>query len=123
MTLYVVDKETILDAPALGEELFKNEITILHLTSALFTQLAEARTDIFSKLKYLLVGGDVLSAYHINKVRRDNPRLKVINCYGPSENTTYSTTYLIEKTHDSNIPIGKPVSNSTVYIFDKHLNY
>ncbi len=123
MTLYVVDKETILDAAALGEELFKNEITILHLTSALFTQLAEARTDIFSKLKYLLVGGDVLSAYHINKVRRDNPHLKVINCYGPSENTTYSTTYLIDKTHDLNIPIGKPVSNSTVYIFDKHLNY
>ena len=123
MTLYVVEKETILDASALGEELIKNEITILHLTSALFTQLAEARTDIFAGLKYLLVGGDVLSVPHINKVRYDNPQLRVINCYGPSENTTYSTTYLIDKTYDLNIPIGKPVSNSTVFIFDKHLNY
>lgn len=123
MTLYVADKETILDANALGEELFRNEITILHLTSALFTQLAESRTDIFSRLRYLLVGGDVLSAHHINKVRKDNPDLKVINCYGPSENTTYSTTYLIDKTHEINIPIGKPVSNSTVYIFDRNMNY
>ena len=123
MTLYVVEKETILDASALGKELTKNNITILHLTSALFTQLAELRTDIFRGLKYLLVGGDVLSVPHINKVRRDNPELKVINCYGPSENTTYSTTYLIEKDFDQNIPIGKPISNSTVYIFDKHLNY
>ncbi len=123
MTLFVADKETILDVVALGETLFKNDITILHLTSALFTQLSEQRTDVFSRLKYLLVGGDVLSPHHINKVRSDNPDLKVINCYGPSENTTYSTTFLIDKTYNSNIPIGKPVSNSTVYIFDKEMNY
>jgi amino acid adenylation domain-containing protein len=123
MTLHIVEKDTILDPDALGEELFKHQITILHLTSALFTQLSEMRTDIFSKLKYLLVGGDVLSAFHINKVRNDNPELKVINCYGPSENTTYSTTFLIDKSYERNIPIGKPVSNSTIYIFDKYLNH
>jgi tyrocidine synthetase-3 len=69
------------------------------------------------------VGGDVVSPKHINKVRKDNSRLKVINCYGPTENTTFSTTYLIEKDFEHNIPIGKPVSNSTSYIFDTHLNY
>jgi acyl-CoA synthetase (AMP-forming)/AMP-acid ligase II/acyl carrier protein len=71
----------------------------------------------------LLVGGDVISPYHINKVRRENPGLKVLNGYGPTENTTFSTTYLIEKDFDHNIPIGKPVSNSTTFIFDKNLNY
>lgn len=123
MTLYIADKVTILDSKALGRVLADNKITILHLTSALFTQLSEISTEIFSGLRYLLVGGDVLSPNHVNKVRRDNPHLKVINCYGPSENTTYSTTYQIDKTHESNIPIGKPVSNSTVYIFDRYLNY
>jgi tyrocidine synthetase-3 len=122
-SLYIAEKETILDPKALGEELAKNDITILWLTSALFTHIAESRTDIFGKLKYLLVGGDVLSAPHINKVRKANPGLKVINGYGPTENTTFSTTYLIEKDYDSNIPIGKPVSNSTAYIFDKNMNY
>jgi amino acid adenylation domain-containing protein len=122
-SLYIAERETILDPKALGEELAKNDITILWLTSALFTHIAESRTDIFGKLKYLLVGGDVLSAPHINKVRKANPGLKVINGYGPTENTTFSTTYLIEKDYDSNIPIGKPVSNSTAYIFDKNMNY
>ena len=122
-TLYIVERETILDPKALGEELVKNDITTLWLTSALFTQIAEIRTDIFGKLKYLLSGGDVLSAFHINKVRKDNPNLKVINGYGPTENTTFSTTYLIEKDFDHNIPIGKPISNSTAYIFDKNMNY
>ena len=122
-SLYLVEKETILNPKALGEELLKNDITILWLTSALFTQIAEQRTDIFSKLKYLLVGGDVLSAPHINKVRKDNPKLKVINGYGPTENTTFSTTYLIERDFEHNIPIGKPISNSTAYILDKNMNY
>ena len=45
----------------LGKELIDNEITILWLTSALFTFLSEAGTEIFRNLKYLLSGGDVLS--------------------------------------------------------------
>jgi amino acid adenylation domain-containing protein len=122
-TLYIAEKETILNPKALGEELYKNEITLLFLTSALLTQIAEARTDIFGKLKYLVSGGDVLSAPHINKIRRDNPNLKVINGYGPTENTTFSTTYLIERDFSYNIPIGKPMSNSTAYIFDRNMNY
>ncbi len=80
-------------------------------------------TNIFGKLKYLLVGGDVLSVPHINKVRKENPDLKVINGYGPTENTTFSTCFEINREYDRNIPIGKPISNSTAYIFDKSFNY
>jgi amino acid adenylation domain-containing protein len=121
-SLYILDKEDILDCKILGDALFKYEITTLWLTSSLFTQIAEYRTDIFSNLKYLLVGGDVLSPSHINKVRKNNPHLKIINGYGPTENTTFSTAFLIDRDFEHNIPIGKPISNSTVYIFDKYLN-
>jgi amino acid adenylation domain-containing protein len=122
-TLHIVEKETILDPKLLGEELIKNDITILWITSSLFTQIAEMRTDIFRKLKYLLSGGDVPSAPHINKVRKDNPDLKFIHCYGPTENTTFSTTYIVDRDYDNYIPIGKPISNSTAYIFDRYMNY
>jgi amino acid adenylation domain-containing protein len=122
-TLYVIDRETLLDPAALEEELIRNDIKILWLTSALFTQIAEQKADVFRKLNYLLSGGDVLSVQHVNKVRRDNPNLKLLNCYGPTENTTFSTTFLIEKDFEYNIPVGKPISNSTTYIFDKTMNY
>jgi amino acid adenylation domain-containing protein len=46
--------------------------------------------------------------------------LSVINGYGPTENTTFSTTYLVEKDFPENIPIGKPIRNSTAYILDKN---
>jgi len=122
-SLYLVDKETILNPRLLGEEIKKNNITVLWLTSPLLTQIAETKADIFGNLNYLLTGGEVLSAPHINKVRKANPHLKVMNCYGPTENTTFSTTYLIEKDFEHNIPIGKPISNSTAYVFDKNMNY
>ena len=122
-TLYVVDKETLLDPDALGDVLLKNDITIVDMASALFTQIAESRTDIFRKVKSLILGGDVLSAPHVNKVRKDNPELTVINTYGPTENSCDSTFYIIDRDFDYNIPIGKPISNSTAYIFDKYMNY
>lgn len=122
-TLYVVDKDVIIKPEDLSEALNKNDISILWLTSPLFTMIAETHPDIFGKLKYLFTGGDVLSAPHINKVRNRNPHLKIINAYGPTENTTFSTTYLIDRDFERNIPIGKPISNSTAYIFDRNMNY
>jgi len=121
-SLYIPDKEEVLDPSLLADLLSKHQITTLLLTSALFAQIAEFRTDIFRKVKYLLVGGDVLPPQHINKVRRDNPELIVINGYGPTENATFTTCYHIESDFDVSIPIGKPISNTTVYIFDSYLN-
>ena len=54
----------------------------------------------------LLVGGDVLSQFHINRLREQFSQLKIINGYGPTENTTFSTTHLIQQKYDSPIPIG-----------------
>jgi tyrocidine synthetase III len=122
-TLYVIDKENLLDPGSLGDFLTANQITYVDLTSALFTQIAEARTDIFSNVKTLVLGGDVVSVVHANKIRKDNPSLRLINTYGPTENSCNSTYYIIDQDFDHNIPIGKPISNSTAYIFDKDMNY
>ncbi|MCP4213766.1 MAG: amino acid adenylation domain-containing protein, partial [bacterium] len=40
----------------------------------------------------------------------------IINGYGPTENTTFSTTFRIDKAYDRNIPIGRPINNSRCYI-------
>ena len=118
--LYLVDKETTLDPNMLGKSLINNDINTLWLSSPLFNQLMQQNSDIFSNLKYLVVGGDVLSPLYINMVRSKNKAIKVVNGYGPTENTTFSTCYLIDKYYEENIPIGKPIRNSTAYILDKH---
>jgi amino acid adenylation domain-containing protein len=122
-TLNIITKETVLDPTAFGEVLLKNEISVVDLSSALFTQIAEVRTDIFAKVRVLVLGGDVVSAHHVNKLRQNVPGIQVINTYGPTENSCNSTGYTINKKFDLNIPIGKPISNSTAYIFDKNQNH
>ena len=118
--LYICKNETIIDPKLLEEVLIGKEITVLWLTCELFNQLVIQNANIFRNLRCLLVGGDALSPKHINLVRKANENIQVINGYGPTENTTFSTTYLIDKDYKSNIPIGKPIANSKAYILDKN---
>jgi amino acid adenylation domain-containing protein len=118
LELFLADKDKILIAEELKLLIEKYEINTMWLTSPLFNQLLQTDIEIFRGLKNLLVGGDVLSPFHINRLRARFPRLNVINGYGPTENTTFSTTHLIHKKYDDNIPIGNPIANSTVYIID-----
>jgi len=117
--LILVSNDFILNANLLGKTITKYRINTLWLTSPLFNQLAQQNSIIFSGLKYLLVGGDVLFPGTINKVRSENKGLSIINGYGPTENTTFSTTYLVNQDFQKDIPIGKPISNSTAYIINR----
>ena len=118
--LYLVDNNVILDAGPLGKVLKKYLINTLWLTSSLFNQLAQQHSDIFSTLNWLVVGGDVLAPRHIAGVKHKNKGLTIVNGYGPTENTTFSVCHRIERDYEHNIPIGKPIANSTAYIFDKY---
>jgi len=116
--LFIMKKEDLLDAFLLENYLEKNKITTLWLTAPLFNQLCEANPYMFKNVKKLLTGGDVLSPKHINIVRKTNPNLTIINGYGPTENTTFSCCFTIDKKYTTSIPIGKPISNSTAYVVD-----
>ena len=118
-SLYILPKEDLLDATFLSTYLVDNEITILWLTAALFNQLCDINASMFKSVKYLLTGGDVLSVKHINKVMKFNPNLKVINGYGPTENTTFTCCFNIDKHYTSRIPIGFPISGTTCYVVSK----
>jgi tyrocidine synthetase-3 len=119
LTLYLVDKGQILNPERLKETIKRHNISTIWMTSPLFNQMVQADVEIFAGLTNLLVGGDALSPLHINKVRKKFPALKVINGYGPTENTTFSTSFSIDKEYRANIPIGSPIANSTVIIIDK----
>jgi len=116
LRLYLCSKMIILDVEKLEDLININKINILWLTSPLFNHLTELKLNIFRNLKYLLVGGDILSSKHINKVKSLYKNLEIINGYGPTENTTFSTCYNIKEECGKNIPIGKPTNNSLAYV-------
>lgn len=115
-TLYTLQKDTLLDFEAFEKVLKEQKVTIGWFTSPLFNQLVELAPQLFRHYKTLLVGGDVVSPNHVRKAQLVNPALVIINGYGPTENTTFSTCYRIEGEVGAMIPIGKPVSNSRCYI-------
>jgi aspartate racemase len=103
--------------------LAKHQITTLWLTSSLFHIMVENHLEEIGQLDQLLAGGDVLSVSHVVNVIQAYPKIKMTNGYGPTENTTFSTTYqILDLDKISNtVPIGKPISNSKAYILDKDL--
>ncbi|WP_432400822.1 amino acid adenylation domain-containing protein [Wukongibacter sp. M2B1] len=121
LRLYLVNEDIILNAFKLERYIKENEITIMWLTSALFNQLSDENLNIFETLRYLLVGGDVLSPKHINRTRKAFKNLNLINGYGPTENTTFSVCHRITRDYDISIPIGIPINNSSAYILDKNM--
>lgn len=117
--LCLVDKTVLLDAVALSSAIATNSVNTMWLTSSLFNQLIQNKPDMFAGIDYLIVGGEALSPKYIRTAREANPKLSIINGYGPTENTTFSTSFLITENFEINIPIGKPIANSTAYILSR----
>jgi amino acid adenylation domain-containing protein/non-ribosomal peptide synthase protein (TIGR01720 family) len=51
----------------------------------------------------------------------NNSDVVLRNLYGPSEDTTYSSCHVLNKTYKRSIPIGKPISNTSMYILSNEL--
>ncbi len=126
-TLVVFPQEKLLDSVELHNELVIHNVNIMWLTARLFDQLLVCGSpDQFSKLDFLMLGGDVLNKDCVAKLFDDDSYLprRLLNGYGPTENTSFSTTYDITRAALSNdsIPIGKPISNTRAYILDENMN-
>jgi len=122
LVLVLERKENFLEAGTLKEITARHKITVMWMTSSFFNRVLDEDVEVFGGLRYLLAGGEALSPPHINRLRSRFPGLYIINGYGPTENTTFSTTFLIDKEYTENIPIGRPIANSTAYVLDRDRN-
>src|ERR1043166_3114048 len=108
----------------LGHAIKRHKVTTLWLTAGLFHLMVENHLDDLRGLRQLLAGGDVLSVPHVKKVFAGLPNCRFINCYGPTENTTFTTCYPVNDLTKVNgsVPIGFPISNTSLYVLDRHSN-
>ncbi len=109
---------------ALGAFLTRHGVTSAWLTAGLFHQMVDANLPGLGGLRQLLAGGDVLSVPHVRRVLRAHPALRLVNGYGPTENTTFSCCHRIhaEDAERASIPIGRPIAGTTAYVLDAQLN-
>ncbi|MDK1288851.1 non-ribosomal peptide synthase/polyketide synthase [Pseudoalteromonas umbrosa] len=119
--LLLVAHEELLDAQLFGKRLQDSGASIVQLTAGLFKQYAPMLGDTFSRLNYLLIGGDKVDVAVAKQVVETCKPKHFIHTYGPTETVAFITQYEINETTIANgvIPIGRPMANSQAYVLDE----
>jgi amino acid adenylation domain-containing protein len=110
-----------LDLADLARFIAERRISVLFVTTALFNSLVEREPDCLRSVHWVLMGGEVVSVVHVKRLL---PRLErgcfLVHCYGPTENTTFTTCHRMDRTTEvgERIPIGVPVTATEVVILD-----
>ena len=120
-SVYLAPKDVLLRPAALQDLIRRKSITVAWFTSALFNQLANASDGVFQGLRVLLTGGERVSAIQISRVRHQYPELTLLNGYGPTENTTFTTVFSVDRAFDLDVPIGVPIRRTTVSVLGRDM--
>ncbi|MHC5738119.1 non-ribosomal peptide synthetase [Nostoc sp.] len=117
-----ISKDVTLSPHELALQLREKGIDVLFLTTALFQQIYRDVPQGFASLKYLLFGGETVDLRWIKKIIKNGAPKHLIHVYGPTENTTFSSyDYVKELPSATSLPIGRPITNTQIYILDPHL--
>jgi amino acid adenylation domain-containing protein len=121
--LVIIPHDTLLSPAALSTAFEANGITVAFVTPALFQHVAREAPQCFSRMKTLLVGGDVVTPQTSRRILESGAPGRLVNAYGPTENTSLTTYQPIDvtMTESTSLPIGRPLSNTDVYIVDEDL--
>lgn len=117
-SIYLIKSEFLLSPEILQEKLTSHHITISFIPTPLAEQLCLLPWSENTTLRTMLTGGDRLNSYPSNKLP-----FKFFNNYGPTENTVVTTSgqILSEESDGKFPPIGRPITNTQVYILDRYL--
>src|SRR5439155_3181151 len=116
----VVAPPSDVDVDTLRRMIGEHGVTGLWLTSGLFRMVAQDAPDCLAGLREVWTGGDVVPAAVVRRVLAACPGLVVIDGYGPTETTTFATSYRMyhaESLPDV-VPTGRPLDNMRVYVLD-----
>ncbi|SEA06566.1 amino acid adenylation domain-containing protein [Pseudobutyrivibrio sp. ACV-2] len=122
--LVIVSKNLQLDIPRLIDEIESKKVTIMFVTTAFFNALIDIKPEGLKGLRRILFGGERASVMHVKKAIEVIGSGKVANIYGPTETTVFATYWDINEDllQQEIIPIGKPLSNTTVRIVNEDGN-
>jgi amino acid adenylation domain-containing protein/non-ribosomal peptide synthase protein (TIGR01720 family) len=123
-SLVIVGNEDLLDLDRFTAEIKDKGVNVLFLATSLFNEMGRQNPAMFNSLKYVLFGGEAVHPGTAAAVLESGGPERLINAYGPAECTTFTSCYLLQEVarDAASVPIGKPVSNTQVYVLDRHMN-
>ncbi len=115
----VIQEAVLPSLDALGHFLLEREITDAWLTAALFNALVDEQVQSLAGLRQLLTGGERASPAHMRRFLHACPQVRLINGYGPTENTTFSLCHSVELADlesSAGVPIGRPIRGTLAHV-------
>lgn len=112
--------QTIDEPLSFIEQVQQHHVTHLQCTPSLAHLLAQDQEILTSMraVRKMLLGGEALAPSLVERLS-ETLHADLLNMYGPTETTIWSTAHTISKDQHS-VPIGRPLANTQVYILDRH---
>jgi amino acid adenylation domain-containing protein len=119
--IVVIGQDVLLEPGAFARLLEDQGVTVLFVTTAVFNQYAATMATALTGLRLLLTGGERADPASFARVLREGGPQSLINCYGPTETTTFAVTHEIRSVEEGaqSIPLGRPMANARIYILDR----
>ena len=95
-----------------------DEVTLINTVPSIISELLNGNMP--TSVRTINLAGEPLSYQLVQQIYQNQAIEKVFNFYGPSEDTTYSTFTLVRK-DDRIVSIGRPISNTQIYLLDSCL--
>ncbi len=118
--LEVIATEDLVDPRRFADALADRSVTTMLLTTAVFNTVSTHEPAAFRGLHDLVVGGEALDPGAVARVLPQGPT-RLSNVYGPTECACLTTIGPIASVGDAatTVPIGGPLSNTTVDLVDR----
>jgi amino acid adenylation domain-containing protein len=122
--LEIVPQSIAYSPDALLQYIRATGITSAFVPTGFVNLIVREKPDAFADLRELSFGGEAADPEIVRQILRHGKPDLLINGYGPTETTTLATAYVIEQADEDqiNLPIGRPLANTTIYIVDDHLS-
>jgi arthrofactin-type cyclic lipopeptide synthetase B len=112
------------DPAYLRRVICEQQVSVVQFVPALLQQFLDLQdSNQCSSLTDIVCGGGELTIALAERLRQRLPWVRLHNVYGPTETTVDSSVWTLEPHEpvpDSVLPIGRPISNTRMYVLDEY---
>jgi len=111
------------DPEYLSDLISTAKVSVLHFVPSMLSAYLESTQAFFPKsIRLLFCSGEALRKQDVLRIQQSAPQVNVHNLYGPTEAAIDVTSFDcgVANQYDE-IPIGRPIQNSQLYILDNEL--
>ena len=121
----IIDQDCVRDPELFLELLARQQVTRIVLVPSQLHALIEYAPELNRRVPKLLLwtcSGETLPAELARRFREAFPEGTILNLYGSSEVAADATWHEVSQDTQSSVAIGKPISNTQIYLVDTYSN-